>query len=691
MIEESELKQHIEIIRKYSDTTICIDSEGAQVRTGLMPEGTVLKDRQRITLIPGKVMGSTDKISLWPADVFNQLRPGSILTVDFDSVLLSVTMVTKDQAEAIVMNGGRVGNNKAVTLFPSITLPPLSEKDITAVKVGLEQGIRDFALSFANSADAVTELRELVGNDSTIISKIECKNGVKNLDSILDVTDAILIDRGDLSREVPLENIPLLQKMIIKKAKAFNKNVYVATNLLESMMVNRKPTRAELNDVMNTLIDGATGLVLAAETAIGQQPVAAVDILRSLILRYTASLKGYQITDLLDHQSLLLPKMHGSKGNSGKELGKDIALDSKYTDQFESLEIDENTFLDVIQIAQGVYSPLKGFMDLADLESVLDDYRLVDGEVWTLPIILQINEERWNSLKTGMTVSMKFKGNSDSQMVLKISELYKIDLKSVAKRWFGTSDPKHPGVERLYSLGAYVVAGEIKHYNYEKILNSPYFLTPQQTRMIFSIKGWSRIVAFHTRNVPHKAHEYLMEKAIERTNADGLLIQPVVGPKKKGDFAADAILGAYDIFIESSLHGALLCTFSTYSRYSGPREAVFTALCRKNYGCTHFIVGRDHTGVGDYYNQISTRKLFDDLGDIGIEIVHFDKVEYSESLNRMVEKEDLNKGDNTKSISGTEIRDALLNGEPISEALMQKKIVDYLKERIENGEPVFVD
>ena len=223
----------------------------------------------------------------------------------------------------------------------------------------------------------------------------------------------------------------------------------------------------------------------------------------------------------------------------------------------------------------------------------------------------------------------------------------------------------------------------------KKILNSPYFLTPQQTRMIFSIKGWSRIVAFHTRNVPHKAHEYLMEKAIERTNADGLLIQPVVGPKKKGDFVADAILGAFDIFIESSLHGALLCTFSTYSRYSGPREAVFTALCRKNYGCTHFIVGRDHTGVGDYYKRISTRKLFDDLGEIGIEIVYFDKVGYHESLNKMVEQKD--QSDKIQSISGTKIRDALLNGEPISEALMQKKIVNYLKERIENGEPVFVD
>ena len=484
-----ELKQHIEMIRKFSDTPICIDSEGAQVRTGLMPEGTVYRDRQSIILVPGNAVGESNQIGLWPSDVFPQLKPGDILTVDFDSLLLSVTTVTENQAEAIVLNGGSVGTNKAVTLFPAVSLPPLSEKDISAVKIGLEYGIRDFALSFANSADDVLELRKIVGDDSSIISKIECKNGVNNLESILQVTDSILIDRGDLSREVPLENIPFLQKMIINKAKDFNKNVYVATNLLESMMTNSKPTRAEVNDVMNTLLDGATGLVLAAETAIGEQPVAAVDILRTLILRYEASHSGYQMSDLLEHQNLLLPETHGIESRIHLGTGNDISFPSKYTEQVETLEIDENTFLDVIQIAQGVYAPLNGFMNLADLEGVLNNYKLSDNQVWTLPIILQINEEKWRSLKEGMTVSLKFEGSLESQMVLKISELYKIDLENVSKRWFGTNDIQHPGVERLMALGAYVVAGKIKHYNYEKILNSHYFLTPQQTRMIFSIKG----------------------------------------------------------------------------------------------------------------------------------------------------------------------------------------------------------
>jgi len=686
-----ELKQHIEMIRKFSDTPICIDSEGAQVRTGLMKKNTLYKDREHVVLFPGDAMGESNKIGLWPSNVFSQLEPGNIITVDFDSLLLSVTTVTENQAEAIVLNGGSVGTNKAVTLFPPVFLPPLSEKDISAVKIGLEYGLKDFALSFANSADDVLELRKIVGDDSSIISKIESKNGVNNLESILRVTDAILIDRGDLSREIPFENIPFLQKMIINKAKDFKKDVYIATNLLESMMTNSKPTRAEVNDVMNTLIDGATGLVLAAETAIGEQPVAAVDILRSLILRYIASHSGYQMSDLLEYQNLLLPEMYGIESGLQHRKVNEISLPSKYTEQIETLEIDENTFLDVIQIAQGVYAPLKGFMNLDDLEDVLNDYKLSDGHVWTLPIILQINEEKWRSLKEGMTVSLKFEGSSESQMVLKISQLYKIDLESVSKRWFGTNDIQHPGVKRFMALGAYVVAGEIKHYNYEKILNSHYFLTPEQTRMIFSIKGWSRIVAFHTRNVPHRAHEYLMKQAMERTNADGLLIQPVVGPKKKGDFVAETILGSYDIFIESCIPGALLCTFSTYSRYSGPREAVFTALCRKNYGCTHFIVGRDHTGVGDYYKQISNNELFDRIGDIGIEIVYFDRVGYSKSLKKVVEKDNQNKNEDIEPISGTKIRNALINGDTIPNTFIRKNIMDFLRKRMDSGNPLFVE
>ena len=270
------------------------------------------------------------------------------------------------------------------------------------------------------------------------------------------------------------------------------------------------------------------------------------------------------------------------------------------------------------------------------------------------------------------------------------SRLYKIDLESVAQKWFGTADLEHPGVAKLMELGPYVVSGEINHYNYEKILMSSSSLTPKQTRMIFSIKGWSRVVAFHTRNVPHKAHEYLMKEAMQRSNADGLLIQPVVGPKKKGDFEAEAILGAYDILIESTFPGALISTFATYSRYSGPREAVFTALCRKNYGCTHFIVGRDHTGVGEYYNNISNSDLFNQLGDIGIEIVFFDKVGYSKSLKMVTEKNEKTKDDEFESISGTQVRNALSNGKPISEKHIRKEIVDYLKKLLKKNKAVFV-
>ena len=176
-----ELKQDIETIRKFSDTPICIDSEGAQVRTGLMPEGTVYRDRQSIILVPGSAMAESNQIGLWPSAVFPQLKPGHILTVDFDSLLLSVTTVTENQVEAIVLNGGSVGTNKAVTLFPSVSLPPLSEKDISAVKIGLEYGIKDFALSFTNSADDVLELRKFISDDSNIISKIESKSGIENI------------------------------------------------------------------------------------------------------------------------------------------------------------------------------------------------------------------------------------------------------------------------------------------------------------------------------------------------------------------------------------------------------------------------------------------------------------------------------------------------------------------------------
>jgi len=681
-----ELENHIDKIKKYSEVPICIDSEGAQVRTSTVPVNTAFADRQTIKLVSSVKVEKPNQIGLWPSEVFPQLKLGDIITIDFDSLLLVVTSVGNNKAEAIVLNGGSVGNNKAVTVFPSLKLPALSDKDVSAIKLGLKHGIKDFALSFANTAQDVKDLRKITGNDSRIISKIESKSGVNNLDKILNETDAILIDRGDLSREVPLENVPLLQKKIIAAAGRSNKDVYVATNLLESMMINSKPTRAEVNDVINTLIDGATGLVLAAETAIGLQPVKSVDMLRSLISRFNKSYPKYDISQLLEYDNLLLPKMHGSNSDSGYS-----SITINKSSELDCVEIDENIFLDVTQIAQGVYSPLKGFMNSSDLNSVLTEYRLSDGEIWTLPIIFQIDESLWKKLKVGSTVLLKSKNSPASKMAIEITELYKIDLEDVSIKWFGTNDISHPGVNRLFSLGQYVIAGDIIYEDYEEVLNSPYFLTPKQARMIFDIKGWSKIVAFHTRNVPHKAHEFIMNEAMNRTNADGLFIQPVIGPKKAGDFLSDVILESYDILIENYMKGALLASFSTYSRYSGPREAVFTALCRKNYGCTHFIIGRDHTGVGNFYKGIKNNELFNRVGDIGIEIVYFNQVGYSTDLNKIIELDDSSEAREIKSISGTDIRNALLNDEQIQEVFIRKEISDYLKFKKKNNEPLFVD
>ena len=169
---------------------------------------------------------------------------------------------------------------------------------------------------------------------------------------------------------------------------------------------------------------------------------------------------------------------------------------------------------------------------------------------------------------------------------------------------------------------------------------SPYELTPAQTRMIFDVKGWSKIVAFHTRNVPHRGHEHIIAHACERCHADGVLIHPAIGPKKPGDFSADAILGAYERLIRLAYPNALLAAFGTYSRYCGPREAVFTALCRKNFGCTHFVLGRDHTGVGDFYAPHQNRELFESLGDIGITPVFFDTVYFSDEAGDTVESDE---------------------------------------------------
>lgn len=684
------VEETVKIIQSHSSTPICLDTEGAQVRTGTMEEDVVVGDRQHVWLTAKTVIGNSECLSLTPPYVFEELKPNHLIGLDFDGVVLLVLKADATSAETVVLNGGKIGSNKAVVIDPAPKLPPLADDDIAAVEIGRRLGITHYALSFANTAGDVVLLRKYAGSDSTIISKIESKQGVRNLDEILVETDEILIDRGDLSREVPLENIPFLQKAIIHKANIAKTPVNVATNLLESMLVNRKPTRAELNDITNTLLDGCNGLVLAAETAIGQHPVGAVDILLSMIERYRRSLDGQRIEDLLVSSPLLLPSLHGRSNVEQAGLASYRPIPESMLKKLPAIEVDVETAMDIQQIAHGVYSPLDGFMTEAQLEGVLDDNRLPTGDVWTMPIILQGKSQEFAAFQPGQSIRLIDRRTGESTAILHLEDKYEVELEDVAQRWFGTADKSHPGVARFMNRGVTMLGGPIEYLGPASISKSPYQLTPEQTRTLFDIKGWSKIVAFHTRNVPHRGHEHVIANACDRSNADGLLIHPVIGPKKAGDFTPEAIMGAYERLISARFPNSLLAAFSTYSRYCGPREAVFTALCRKNFGCTHFVLGRDHTGVGDFYAADNNKELFDSLGDIGIAPVFFDTVYYSEADDTMIES-DVADGKKFRAISGTMIRQLLGDNQPVPPWCMREEVSGWLQEMRKAKQPLFVE
>ena len=257
-----ELENTIEFVRSRTQVPICLDTEGAQIRTGALREDTIeVQDNALMQIDRQPVPGDTQSLNLYPNAIVDSLEIGDLISIDFHAVLAQVIDVEPGCATIRVLNGGTVGANKAVTVDRPIEMPPLTAKDCAALKLGVTYDIDNVALSFANRGSDLDQIRALSGPDATVIAKIECRNGLANLDAIAEKADALLIDRGDLSREVPIEQIPPIQKMITARAKHHGLKVYVATNLLESMVDGDVPTRAEINDIMNTMQDGADGLV----------------------------------------------------------------------------------------------------------------------------------------------------------------------------------------------------------------------------------------------------------------------------------------------------------------------------------------------------------------------------------------------------------------------------------------------
>ncbi len=273
-------------LQAWTEVPICLDSEGAQVRNGNMSKGGAYFNKGDIIRLHCKpVEGDAKNISFTPISVFHELEIGDEIQVDFNSVSYKVLSKSSTHLTAEVLEGGFVGSNKGAVVNKILALPPVTQKDEASFKLGLSMGIENFALSFTHRAEDVSAIRKIIG-DKNLISKIESIEGILNIKEILPNVDQILIDRGDLSREIPIEKIPFVQRSLISSASAYQTPVFVATNLLESMIDSGVPTRAEANDVASTLLMGASGLVLAAETAIGKHPVEAASMIASIIHQY---------------------------------------------------------------------------------------------------------------------------------------------------------------------------------------------------------------------------------------------------------------------------------------------------------------------------------------------------------------------------------------------------------------------
>ena len=707
----SDQEYFMDLARKV-DIPFILDTEGSQVRNGKMKDAPVyVVEGNEVKIYKDNIIGDATCLSLHPAEIFSQLEEGDLIYIDFDAAILRIYDTSSRASGYIVaqvISAGDIGSNKGVVIDPlrkkKFYLPPLSEKDLTAIDMALGKGIEYIAASFMRNGDFVDKVRKATEGKMKIISKIECMEALQDLDSIIEKSDFLLIDRGDLSREVPLERIPFVQKIIIERARALRKGTFVATNFLESMVEKRRPTRAEVHDVEATILDGAEGLALAAETAIGRYPLEAINMLNKCIdcaEEMACDTERFPTS----HVSLLDTVRHLRRADQITLVGKPHG--GILIDREEEAHFSENTFahlscitltpeqyMDAEQIATGAFSPLEGFLAKKDVEAVLKDMRLSSGIAWPIPIVLDVSEEDAGKLEVGKDVLFT---NSEGEAVglLHLEEKYSIDKQLYAESLYGTMDRTHPGVAMVFQMKPVLLGGKITLF---KKITRPfkhYELTPRQMRKMFAERGWSRVVGFHTRNAIHRSHEYIQLEGMRRANADGLLVHPIVGKKKSGDFHALPIVKSYERMMKDFYpkNKVFMGTFATFSRYAGPREALFTALCRKNFGCSHFIVGRDHTGVGSFYAPKASHEIFLKFGkeELGITPIFFDDIVYVPRRESHVPVSRLEDNEEWFSLSGTEVRKMLERGEMPPEWFMRPEIANMILKMIKNGEEVFVE
>lgn len=370
-----------------------------------------------------------------------------------------------------------------------------------------------------------------------------------------------------------------------------------------------------------------------------------------------------------------IPSPHGNK-----LIDRFVVSDKKNMQDMYTLQVSKELRNDIENIADGIFSPLEGFVGEHDFQSIVKRGRLSNGLAWTVPIILDTDDQEAHKMKDAREIVLATKESNEKFAILHVEEVYSFDKIACAKSIYQTDDIKHPGVEKMVNMKDRLVGGKVDVI--KRIERSPlrkYRMTPAETRAEISRKGWKSVVGFQTRNVPHVAHEMLQKAALNLY--DGLFVNPLIGKKKQGDFKDELILSTYLALIDSYYpkQMVMFVTLHTDMRYAGPKEAIHHAIMRKNFGCSHFIVGRDHAGVGNYYHPFAAHEIFKDYTDLEIEPVFFPAFYYCKRCLMYSNERNCPHGPELREeLSGTNMRKMVSSGEMPASHLMRPEVAKII-------------